>query len=130
MRSIAAIPAIFLLFAFASCSKQMDDRVYIKFENISDRILQNPLIESYTREGQAIQLTLPGINPGQASGYVGFESMSAAGGAPFMSFHAIVDGTECGPGSWCGTGMYKMTPGHYTAEVQIVENYLIVTLKQ
>src|SRR5687768_18093122 len=78
MKSIFTFAAFFVVCTFSSCSKQTDDRVYVRFVNTSAEILNKAHIQSFlatTSEAHSTHISIGNLQPAEVSGYIGFDDL-------------------------------------------------------
>jgi hypothetical protein len=129
MKSIFTFAAFFVVCTFSSCSKQTDDRVYIRFVNTSAEILNKAHIQSFlatTSEAHSTHISIGNLQPAEVSGYIGFNDLCYVDGMPIIEFVATLNSKELKNSVWCGTGTRNMAKGKYTAEIVAEENFLVV----
>lgn len=129
MKSIFTIVAFIVVCTLSSCSKQTDDRVYIRFVNTSSETLSKVHIQSFlatTAEAHITHIQIGNLQPGEVSGYIGFEDLCYVDGMPIIGFVATINSKELENNVWCGTGTRNMANGKYTAQIVVEENFLVV----
>lgn len=127
MKNIFIIAAFFVVCTLSSCSKQMDDMVYIRFVNTSSETLNKAHIKWFlatTSEFHNTHISIGNLQPGERTGYIGFYNLCYVGSMPVIEFVATIDSKELKNSVWCGTGTRSMAKGKYTAEIVAYDDIL------
>jgi hypothetical protein len=129
MKNIFAIAAFFIVCTLSSCTKQTDDKVYIRFVNTSSETLRKANIQSFfatTSEFHNSHISIGNLQPGEVSGYIGFDNLCYVDAMPIIQFVATINSSEFKNFVWCGTGTRNMAKGKHTAEIVVDGNILAI----